>query len=381
MWVNMSDEKISFRELCNSPACRPESIPYIKECPDCIWDCRPTLSTLTLDEFASIICWKINEWWCVLDVLVSADSEDIKPWTLIDKIKWCEWIDVSVWTEWDDRYIKICYKPSSANIKFTDLIDWPWTYWENCWETECNQTNSDCECQSSTCIWAVLMPKCDGTWVERRCMVQTFIWEIWMDTSKYELTLPPETEWPKVEIAMNNNAELGWIPDWQPVYTNSWISERIVITKEWRYDIDWQVQYAVNKYINAVRFWLYNRTTNTEVIDFKDWGRLNNWRAWLTWYDTSYWRDNPQDVNVFNKNMYMQSMFYTSTINWSEWLEPWEYSIVMKVDTRTDNTGTETWRITILWKNWDTVLSERDPALTYLTIQERAKTYIPLCPQ
>lgn len=379
----MTDTNQSFRELCNSPTCRKNAFIFITDCPECKWDCNPKLSTMTLDELKSELCKYISEWNCVFaDRYVAVDDLDEEPWTLYDQIKWCWSIKIEVDFEWGKRILRICSDPSLQETKFTDLVDGPKNYWdENCWYTDCDETNSNCDCTSSQCIWAVLMPKCGWDGVERRCMEKLLIWEIWMDKVwRYELQLPAETEWPKFEVAMDNNAIMDGIPDWQNVYINSWISERIVISKAWRYDIFWQVQYAVNKYVNAVRFWLYNWTTNTEYQDFKDWWRLNSAAAGQTWFDTSYCRDPPQNVAQFDHNLYMQWMFYTATIHTSERLEPWQYSIVGKIDTRTDGTWTQIWRITIIWRNGDTVLSEQDPALTYLTIEERPKTYIPVCP-
>ena len=365
-------DTISLRDLCNAPECREWTFVYIEKCPDCNNKCKPNFKLLKIDEIKKML----NVW---EDRLVVADENDPTALPLIDKLSWCNWISITPDLSWWAHKVKICFDPSKLNIKFTDLLDWPWDYWvEKCWETDCDN-DPDCPCENSTCIGAVLMPKCDGTWVERRCLSQLLIWETRTELSRQEYTLSAELEWPQVEIWLEINAQTWLVPDAQAVYISWADSQRINITKAWRYQIDWQVQYAVNKYVNAVRFWVYNWTTWQEVCDFKYGWRLNNWYTWITWYDTSYWLDPTQDVNTFNKNMYMLHMFWTAQANTHMWLEEWEYSIVMKMDTRTDNTWTEIWRVTVLWKNWDTVINEWRWALTYLRISEMWKYNINVC--
>ena len=369
---NTCDWSTSLRDLCDAPDCREWTFIYIEKCPDCNNRCNPKFKLLKPSEVKALL--NIGE-----DKLVIADPDDPIAKSLIEKLTWCNGIKISSDLSWWDHKVKICYEPWSLNIKFTDLLDWPWDYWQDkCWEIDCTD-EPDCPCENTSCIWAVLMPKCDWTWVEWRCMSELLIWEIWTENSRIEYQLPAETEWPQVELGLEINAQTWAVPDAQSVYTSSPISQRIVITKAGRYQIDWQAQYAVNKYLNAVRFWVYNWTTWQEIADFKYGWRLNNWYAWITWYDTSYWRDPPQDVNNLNTSMYMLNMFWTAQLNTHMRLEPWEYSLIMKIDTRTDNTGTETWKIYILWKNWDTVINEWRWAITFLRISEMSKYYINPC--
>lgn len=351
----------TFFNLKDNPACPNGAGPFIHMV---YWWCESRWY-LSIPQFIELL----DIW----DEYVKLDGNN-NPRHLFEQLEWCsndDWvplISISKTGAVPNQKARICFNKAWLSYKITDLTDGPWTY-ANCsswdwlyWDNECPS------CSWDKCIKWFLTSWCNQDNRERTCPVPLFQAQIWTRVSHQEFTLPAEQEWSVMIISTEKDwATENW--DSNPNrYADSWWSKRIIITTKQRYDVKFNIELYCNKYVNSIRVWLYNFTTWEEFADWKVWWRLNP-TSWILSLDRCAWEN--QDVDVYSKSMYLHQMYHTASFSGDIWLTPWEYWLVLKIDTRTDGSGTEVWKVRITWNNADWVLVESpDHVFTWLTIRE-----------
>jgi len=137
-----------------------------------------------------------------------------------------------------------------------------------------------------------------------------------------------------------------------------------------------QVQGYNNKFVNSRRVGVLNITNWKEYADMKVGWRLNP-SAWILPADrcSEPW----QNVDVYPNSQYLHQMFHSLSYSQDIILDPWEYKLVLKIDTRTDWSWSQIGKVRITWRNWDTVLNESDwSVFTWLSIKEIVPAYYPI---
>lgn len=346
----------SFFDLCDTPACQPNSILVSPQV--CSWgECWDQLRWITFAQFIS----ELDLW----DRYVWATFDDLVPWELEQKLRICpanslSWllklVPKTAWT-WN-KYLELCIDETkiAKNVKLTELKDWPLSLW-SCSNININWKNIQAYSQLVTAPWAT-------SW-SRRCPRQAYNAGIYLDWI-YEATFPTD----EVNVITWIYPLMEHLPWNHPsMSTNAWtFGNAIRIPSDWLYELEAKLAYHVNSYVNAIKLEIFNVGTWQSLWWDKDWVQANDNLYTIPWADweqstdwTASWMFNAQMNNKINNLQVKITVWLTAnTIIW----------IRSRVSTQVSTTPltTEDWKI-LVWPV--SVYSADDPKWsTYLYVKE-----------
>lgn len=329
--------------------------------------------------------WFNNFFWRN-DELVKADSTDQTPWFLYDKLESCNpsLLQITLNTDWDNHKIKFCIDMSEADIKITDLVDWPWQYptcvpwstWLLVWLANSRQR---------LCPWSIWTQPCISSQ-----SVTSQEKKLVFNYTTQSLQFRRNNIFYHAEVWNNNwsNIIYTWAPDidltsvpcnwrWSNAWwdhmlscmyvqwttTVWWYGTRDIVIPDgqtWYWNIDFRARSMCNIYTHAHRMWvcIVNNAipeANRQVLcDVKDWAFRDEYAPEVDGDATFIWSElfacawDPKWIMTNLKN---------AELSWGRsdifWLEAWtKLRMFIKADGNDNCAGIHPpSKVKLLWHN------------------------------